>query len=310
MNRLLALAALAGLAGCVVGPAYKRPDLQLPETHRFGEQSQQAPEASLADLKWWEIVRDPVLQQLIREALAGNPDLKVASTRVVQSAALARAAGAELWPRLDAFGNVSYGRESLQVNPLAETGDRYGLGVGLSWELDLWGKVRSAREASLADLRASEGFRDAARASLVAAVAQAYIELRALDLQLDITRAAAEARRGSLELVENRARGGVGNDLEMNQARADWANAEAAIPATERAIALQEHRLCILLGRTPGPSSAARPCWARPSRRRCRAACPPRCCGAGPTWPPPRRRWWPPPPAPGWRAPTGCPRSP
>ena len=254
MNRALALAALlAGTAACTVGPEYRRPDVPLPESSRFADVDPKVKEASLGDLAWWEAFRDPVLQGLIREAQAGNSDLKIAATRVAQAGALARAAGADLWPQLGASAGATYGRASRELSPGAVAGDQWSVGLGLSWELDLWGRVRSARDASLAELRASEAVRQGTQVSLVAAVAQAYLELRALDLELEITRASTEARRGSYEYFANRTSGGLGNDLEVNQARADYASAQASLPSTERSIALKEHQLCVLLGRPPGP---------------------------------------------------------
>jgi multidrug efflux system outer membrane protein len=253
MTRATALAALLLAAGCAVGPAYRRPDVAVPPALPSVDQDPKKPEASLGDLAWWEAFRDPALQALVREALTNSPDIRVAAARVAQAAALGRVAGADTWPQLNAFGNASYGRESLEVNPLAVKGDRYTVGLGLSWEIDFWGRVRSSRDAATAEFRASEADQQGARVSLVAAVAQAYVELRALDLALEITRASAETRRQSFEYFANRAMGGVGNDLEVNQARADWASVLANIPATEQAIALKEHQICVLLGRPPGP---------------------------------------------------------
>ena len=254
MNRALALAALlAATAGCAVGPEYHRPEVPLPQANRYADVDDKVPEASLGDLAWWEAFRDPALQGLIREAQAGNSDLKIAASRVAQASAFARVTGADLWPQLGASAGASYGRSSRELSPGAVAGDSWSVGLGLSWELDLWGRVRSARDAALAELRASEAVRQGTQVSLVAAVAQAYLELRTLDLELEITRASTEARRGSYEYFANRARGGLGNDLEVNQARADYASAQAGLPSTERAIALKEHQLCLLLGRPPGP---------------------------------------------------------
>jgi multidrug efflux system outer membrane protein len=253
--RTTSLAALAAvlLAGCKVGPAYHQPDLAVPEAIRNADADPTRKELTLGDLAWWDAFKDPVLQGLVREALANSPDLKVAAARIAQANAQARVLGADLYPQVNLAASGSYGRESLDVNPFAKEGPRYTVGVGVSWELDLWGRVRSAKDVGLADLRASEWAQQGARVSLVAAVAQAYVELRSLDLELEITTSTAQTRRESFEYFSNRALGGVGNDLEVNQARADWASTLAQIPATQQAIAQKEHQLSFLLGRAPGP---------------------------------------------------------
>jgi outer membrane protein, multidrug efflux system len=255
VSRITRLAALAVvlLAGCKVGPEYRQPALAVPEAIRNADVAPSNKELSLGDLAWWDAFRDPVLQDLVREALTNSPDIKVAAARIAQANAQARVLGADLYPQVNLTASGSYGRESLEVNPFAQKGDRWTGAVGVSWELDLWGRVRSAKDVGLADLRASEAAQLGARVSLVAAVAQAYVELRALDLELEVTTSTAQTRRESFEYFSNRALGGVGNDLEVNQARADWASTLAQIPATQQSIAQKEHQISLLLGRVPGP---------------------------------------------------------
>jgi multidrug efflux system outer membrane protein len=247
---LIATAALA-VAGCSFAPAYRRPEGLVPPQHRFAKPDETR---SIADLPWWEAFKDPTLQDLVKEALAKNQDLVLATARVNEARALVGVARADLWPQVSAQAGGSYGQPiSDNLSPNGKPQARMSADVGLSWELDLWGRVRNGRDAAFADLLATEDGRAAVVLSLVSDTAQAYLELRALDLQLEISRSNAQTRRETLDLFEKRSKGGVGNDLEVNQARADLAVTLAAIPQTEMQIWMKEHQLCVLLGRVPGP---------------------------------------------------------
>jgi multidrug efflux system outer membrane protein len=240
-----------GLLGsaCSFAPVYKQPDVAIPEVHRFSA----AESSSIADLPWWEAFRDPVLQDLITEALANNQDLALALARVQEAGALVGVAKADLYPRIDAQVTGTYGQlESKQLVPGTQPSGNYLAAAGLSWELDLWGRVRNAGAAATADLFATEDARHGVVLSLVSGVAQAYLELRELDLELEIARSNNTSRGETLALFQARAKGGIASDLEVSQARADLAETTAAIPSTELAIALKEHQLCVLLGRPPG----------------------------------------------------------
>jgi outer membrane protein, multidrug efflux system len=251
LSTILALA-----AGCAVGPSYQRPDLPVPPAP-----AQVTPEqaASLADLPWWEIYRDPVLQQLINEALQKNQDLALAAARVQEAGALVGVSKADLWPQLSAQGDANWLRLSREVIPGAEPTGRFTAALGLSWELDIWGRVRNSRDAALAELLATEEGRRGVVLGVVSSVAGAYWQLRELDLELEIAKRNTAVRQGTVDLFRTRSEGGVGNDLELNQARADLAVTAAAIPETERQIALVEHQLCVLLARPPGPIARGAP---------------------------------------------------
>ena len=253
MNRTpLAAAAALALAACSFAPRYQRPDAGVPEQHRFAPPAKDA--ASLADLPWWEAFRDPVLQGLIREALANNQDLALAASRVDEARAFAGIAKADYWPQVAAFASGQYGQLfSKEVAPGAEKTGLYGLSASVSWEIDLWGRVRNQSAAAVADLVATEYGRQAVVLALVSGVAQSYLDLRSLDLELEIAKANTATRKGTLDLFQSRARGGIASDLEVNQARADLAFTSSAIPATERLIAVKEHELSVLLGKAPGP---------------------------------------------------------
>ena len=250
MNRALALSLLA-LSACAVGPKYQRPQVEVPKEHRFATVKETA---SIADLPWWEFFKDPVLQRLIGEALQGNQDLALAVARVEEFRAVSGVAKADFYPQVAAQASGAYGQPfSKQIVPGTPQSGRFGLSASVYWEIDLWGRVRNQSAAALADLLATEEGRRAVVLSLVSSVAQAYVELRELDLELEVARANTQTRQGTLDLFEKRARGGIASDLELNQARADLAFTSAAIPTTERLIALKENEIAVLLGRPPGP---------------------------------------------------------
>jgi multidrug efflux system outer membrane protein len=251
MRRLLPAALLLASA-CAVGPRYQRPEVATPPEYRFALGPQEA--ASIADLAWWQVFEDAQLQALIRDALANNQDLRLAAARVEESRALVGVARADFYPQISLGAGGTYGQQlAKNYTPGVGPTGRWRADVGLSWELDVWGRVRNASDAAVASLLATEEGRRAVVLSLVSDVAQAYADLLELDLELEISRRNTETRQGTLDLFTKRSDGGIGNDLEVNQARADLAVTAAAIPTTERLIALKESQLSVLLGRPPGP---------------------------------------------------------
>jgi multidrug efflux system outer membrane protein len=251
VKRSLVTSVTLAATACSFAPKYERPEAGVPTEYRFAQPKEQA---SVADLPWWQLFKDPTLQDLIRVALANNQDLALAAARVDESRALVGVAKADLYPQVSAQVNAAYGRPlSRNVNPGAQDSGRYAMSGDVSWEIDLWGRVRNSRDAAMADLLATEDFRRAVILSLVSGVAQAYLELRALDLELEIDKSNTDIRKGTLDLFEARARRGVASDLEVSQARADLALTTAAMPEAELAIAQKEHQICVLLGRAPGP---------------------------------------------------------
>ena len=251
MNRTrVAVVALAASA-CSFAPPYQRPEAGVPAEYRFAEPKETA---SIADLPWWKVFKDTALQDLIRTALANNQDLALAAARVDEARAFVGIAKADLYPQISAQLDAAYGRSpSKQIDPLSGTSARYAASAGLSWEIDLWGRVRNSRDAAMADLLATEDGRRAVILSLVSGVALAYVELRSLDLELEIAKSNTGTRRSTLDLFDARARRGIASDLEVSQARADLAITTAAIPETELLIAVKEHQISVLLGRAPGP---------------------------------------------------------
>ena len=253
--RLLAGLGLVSLVGCKMGPGFQRPEVPVPASYRDVEATPGKPDAaSLADLPWWGVFKDPDLQSLLREAVTNNRDLEVAAARVEEARAVAGIERAGLYPTLDYSGEVSRDQNS---RFLAPQGDRrtttIQVGVRAAWELDIWGRVRRSTEAAVADFFAVEENRRAVLVSLVADVAQTYVELRDLDAQLAIATKTVGIRGQTTTLFTKRLEGGISSRLEVARSTAELAAAESTIPSLEESIAHKENHLSFLLGRSPGP---------------------------------------------------------
>lgn len=255
MMRVLAVLLAAGvLAGCAVGPNYTPPEVTTPATYRSGPETPQP--ASFADLPWWQIFDDPILQDLVREALQQNYDLTAAAARVEQARAQVGVTRAPLAPQLGYQGGAS--RNSINLSALngsdqTPTFNSFLGAFNLAWEIDVWGRVRRANEASVADLFAAEDVRRGVVLTLVADVAGAYLTLLELDTELEIAKRTTRNFEDTLQLFTRQYEGGYTSKLAMTRAQAALASAAAAIPNVERLIAIQENQLSVLLGRPPGP---------------------------------------------------------
>jgi outer membrane protein, multidrug efflux system len=248
------LGAACLLGGCVVGPNYKRPELTPPPLVR-GQQGA-AEQASLADLPWWDLFQDETLQGLIRAALSGNNDLRVAAARVEQARQFAAQARAGYLPQVGGEIGLSGGRNESLGSPANSEGKQRGtvaVLVSAAWEADVWGRIRRSNDLALARYLQTEQARRGVLLSVVSAVAASYFELLALDLQLEIAHRNVKAFGETLGLFEDRLRGGKASRLETARARAAMETTAATVPELERQIALQENTLCLLLGTAPGP---------------------------------------------------------
>ncbi len=245
-------------AGCAaVGPNYARPPMPSPAQFRFVEGAAEA--QSLADSPWWQVFDDPALQALVRDAIANNLDLRTAAARVEESRAIAGIAKSFLYPQVD--GTVGYNMRlsssTAKDNGLGENDDHtrqsatYGL--GLAWEIDLFGRIRREHESALALLLATEHGRRGVLVTLVGDVATNYFLLRELDLQLEISRQTLRINDDTVTYFRNRLDGGVSNRLELDRIQALRAETAAAIPDIEQQIARVENAVSLLLGRPPGP---------------------------------------------------------
>ena len=244
------------LPACMVGPNYHRPETPAPPAHRFAEGTPS--EASLADLPWWEVMKDPVLQGLIREALLQNLDLRTATARVVEARAQYGVARSFLFPQV----GIAAGYDAQQVSRLSEpsqgtvpgkTYQNYSAAIPVSWEIDLFGRIRREKEAAYAQYLSTEQGRRAVVLTLVADVASTYIFLRELDLQLEVARRTVVTNEETVVFYTRRLEGGISNRLEVDRAAANRSRTAAVIPDLERQIAVAENALSLLLGRPPGP---------------------------------------------------------
>ena len=241
----------AMLSACALGPDYTRPEIDAPIAYVPGT-SPDGP-GSAADLGWWELYRDPALEHLIREAIAHNLDLRMAVARVQQAEAVLGPAGIALLPQISASAGTERSKDAVDASAPGsdriETVDTVRL--GLSWELDLWGRLRRARESAQAELLGAEYARRGVMVSLVADVATAWFRLASLDEQLKVTRATLDTREEFLKLTRAQSDRGVVSGLDVASAEAQLAQARANLPEFERQVALTEHALSLLIGRNP-----------------------------------------------------------
>ena len=240
-------------SGCVVGPHYKKPPADVPGTYRglAPEDAIKSDSVSLGDQKWWEVFQDEQLRSLIRTALEQNYDVRIAGARILQAQAQLGITRADQFPTVSAGGGVSDQRsaKSLFLPPFeTSTGQ---LNVSAGWELDFWGKFRRATEAARANLLASEAARQEIMLTLVASLSGAYFQLRALDLELEISKRTLDSRRESLRLTSILADHGSTSMLDVRQAEQLVFTAAAEIPALEQQIEQEENLISILLGKNP-----------------------------------------------------------
>lgn len=266
VNRIekLALFALTALliAGCKVGPNYARPAVDTPSNYRQAlapEIAASHEQASIADEQWPQIFQDPILQQLVNDALANNLDLRIAAQRVLQAQAQVGIVRSQQLPSVNAGGNYSAlqtANSPVSNSSINTPASAFASGGGPTasaiWNLDFWGLYRRQSEAARAELLASEWGQRAVRITLIQSVAEAYFNLRSLDAQLSITENTISARQDSLRLTQALDQHGAGSLADVRQAEELLHAAQANLPELRRQIAIQENALSILLGRNPG----------------------------------------------------------
>jgi outer membrane protein, multidrug efflux system len=253
-------AALLGMTGCMVGPNYHRPKLDVPAAYRdsAAASSPQAAAASLGEQKWWTVFEDDELQKLIRTALEQNYNLRIAASRVLQAQAQVTATRSNQFPQLTGGPGVTGERTPQLGNFQALKYNVASLLLSASWDIDFWGKYRRATEEARASLLANEWGRRAVVNSLVASVAADYFQLRALDLDLDISKRTLASRQESLKITETLANGGSAALTDVRQAQQLVETAAEEIPDLERQIQQEENIISLLLGRNPGPIARGR----------------------------------------------------
>ena len=253
------------LTSCMMGPNYKRPEVDTPQTWRFEDEKAK----DVANTAWWEQFNDPALNDLINTALKENKDIKIAAARVEEFIGRYGTTRAALFPQIGA--GAAYGRQRVSEltgpSPLADvpgpnqpnpTFNSSELFLNAVWEIDLWGKLRRATEAARAEMLSTEEARRSVILTLVTSVANSYINLRDFDKQLELTRQTAKSYKESYDLFSLRFKYGIVSQIEVSQAKSQYEQALSNIPFFEKLIAQQENAISVLLGRNPGPIARGR----------------------------------------------------
>jgi len=248
------------LTGCAVGPDYHRPTVQTPSTFRAPTPQLTPEAASLADLKWWEVFKDEKLQVLIRTSLVENYDLRDAVARVEAARANLGITRSEQFPNAEVGGSLTTTRLSrngqlpLPVSFVPSQNRTFGQATLnlLSFEVDIWGRLRRATEAARANLLGAEENRKAVVTTLVSDVATSYFSLRELDYELQISKETLGTRQESLRLIQTRQGGGVATLLDLRQGEQLVDTAAETIPQLQQRIEQTENQISLLLGQNPG----------------------------------------------------------
>jgi multidrug efflux system outer membrane protein len=253
LNTRCALAAcglVLSLSACTVGPDYRRPDIDVPPAWRLATTEA----AQISNIVWWDQFQDPALSDLVRTALANNKDLQIAAANVDEAFAEYGITRSAQFPQVSAGANAA--RERASANAPLPGGlpfSDYGVNLSASFELDIWGQLRRATESARASLLATEEGRRTVVLTVVANVANAYIQLRALDRQLEIARSTSQALGEAARLQRIRFDEGAIPESDYRQAESQYRDALARVPELERQITRQEDFISVLLGRNPGP---------------------------------------------------------
>ena len=274
MRRALLAALAAGLAGaCAIGPSYHRPDVGTPTTYRppsatadsmrpFYDSLRASREStvteptiaidSIANLDWFDLLQDPELRKLVETAIAQNRDVRVALATISEFRAQYGATRGALFPRIDlnAFGGTQKGvfgsfAVATKFDVLSATAD-------LQWELDFWGRIRRATEAAKSDMLSREENQRAVVLTLVSDVATAYLELRELDVDLEISKRTLASNEETLRLARRRFEQGLISELDVRQFESEVASPAARVADFERQIVQKEDQISVLVGRNPG----------------------------------------------------------
>ena len=232
-----------------MGPDYERPKIDMEDRFRMADGPPDAP--SLANLAWWDLMRDEQLQQLIRTALAENKDMQRAVATIEEFQARTMLAKSDYLPGVTFATSMPAGRKANFLFPGFASPFNYYLLGNLAWEVDLWGRVRRTNEAARADLLSKEENRRALTIQLVSAVGEAYFNLLQFDTQLDIAKRTVQSWEESVRIAQARLRQGLSSRLDLDQFEAERANAAARIAELERQMVQAENHVSVLMGRKP-----------------------------------------------------------
>jgi outer membrane protein, multidrug efflux system len=252
IHSVLLMTTVSLLTGCTVGPNYHKPAVPVPTAYRGpndnSQDQAQAQAASFADLPWWQIFQDPVLQDLIRRCLKQNYDLQTATEKIAQARAQLSVTRSNQYPQLTANG-TAVDERSYQGFPFTTRFGTYA--ADATFQLDLFGQLRRATQSSRAQLLATEYAQKTEILTLVSDVASDYFALLSLDLQLQITRDTIKTQEDAVKLTEYRLEHGVATKLDVLQSKQVLDTANAQVPELQRQIGLEEDALSILLGDYP-----------------------------------------------------------
>ena len=257
-NGAVALLLAVPLSACMVGPDYRRPEVDVPGAWRLGETEA----GDVSNIAWWEQFQDPVLSNLVRTALENNKDVEIAIANVDQAAAQYGIVRSALFPQLNAGATAE--RQRLSGTTALGSGsgrgqfNDFGVNLSASFELDLWGRLRRATESARASLLASEQAKGTVMLTVVTSVASGYIQLRALDRQLEIAQRTSQSLGEAARLQRVRFEEGAVPESDYQQAESQYQEAAARVPELEREIGQQENFLSVLLGHNPGPIERGR----------------------------------------------------
>ncbi|MEP7084781.1 MAG: efflux transporter outer membrane subunit [Betaproteobacteria bacterium] len=249
---VLAISAAALAAGCAVGPAYQRPTPELPAA--FPEELSTGAQAIAIGSDWWKLYNDPQLNELVAATLARNVELRLAVAQIEEAEGVVREAGASILPEIDVGGNSNRTASSSATAlptpagvPTVRNDHRFTFST--TFELDFWGKLRSASGVAQARLLSTRYARDVVMLTLAATTTQSYFALRSLDAQIAVTQGSVQSRDDSLSIVRSRVNAGYASDLDLAQANLSRAQAGSLLRDLQRQRALVEHQLQILTAR-------------------------------------------------------------
>ncbi|HOW47818.1 MAG TPA: efflux transporter outer membrane subunit [Rubrivivax sp.] len=253
-HRRACLLAAAALAGCTLGPDYRRPEIAAPAAFQYEPKDA----AATADTLWWQQFHDPVLDGLITEALAHNTNVQIAAANVEQAAALLTQTRSQLFPALGYGAGAQRERTrepafAALIPNYPNPASAYQAALQASWELDLWGRIRRQSEAAYANVLAGAEARRGVILTLVAQVATSYLQLRGLDAQLSVAHKTLDTYKESVDLFTLQFQYGQVSQMNVAQAQSQYETAAAQIPLIESQIAQTQSSLAVLIGRDPGP---------------------------------------------------------
>lgn len=249
----LAISLLIFVVGCSVGPDYVRPTLEMPDSTIYTQDYtvEDSLALALADTTWWELFGDTVLTNLIKTAVQENNDIKIAAARVDEFMGLYGVNQSDYYPKFDVGASGRVGEHNADGQKFRA--NRFTLDLSAFWEVDIWGRIRRANEAALADLLAADEVRRGVILTITSQIAITYFDLLSLDSQLEIAKRTVDSRAKSLDLFQQRWERGDISQLEISQLESEYWFAKSQIPFLEKSIVQLENAISVLLGRNPGP---------------------------------------------------------